>query len=531
MSNHDDNYEVEIPDPEAVANASAEEATLFETEATSAETEVADGAAPDDDTEAPTIQFDDTPECILPMNSEASLVNVSDPRMNRPEKTTAPADLPVNPATMYVFDRVTEDLDDNTFNPDPIWASEIKNALDSVNVFSDLLEKAATRASQWAQRITVDGRHYGPSIPKIAQPRTDNELLSGMAALMKVQALTSTGRRVTWPMWSSGVWLSMRAPILEELVELERRIVESKSILGRTTHGFIFSNQGAYVESLLIDFALNHVFDSSLKNWSVELLRNTLKHDDLQALAIATAATIYPNGFNYAQPCMANPANCNHVARDLINPMKLAWTDLARLSEKQRKFMAVSQTTKRELKEILEYQEEFTALPCAVREYENGAIRLVFRVPTMQEAVTSGMEWITTLEQKTEETFGVTLRGKNRDDYLAQVASSARAVLYASWIKEIQIPDEETEYVQLITDPESIMAALKAWSSNSELTEQLFADVLEFINKSIVTLVGIPNYACPACNKWHYTAQGAISRIVPVDAVSVFFRLQQLLIQ
>lgn len=485
----------------------------------------------DNETESDALRFNDTPAVVLPQESKATIVNYSSPFYNTPEKATYPSDFPVNPATMKSFDTVTAELDDNTFRPDVEWANEINTSLTSVTVFGDQLEAAALREAEWTQRVNHEGRMLGPATPKIATPKGDNELLSGLAALMKVQALTSTGKRVTMPFWASGIWISFRAPTLDSLVELERRIFESKSTLGRTTHGFIFSNQAVYVDALLVDFALAHAFDSSVKGWTPDLLKRVLKQPDLQALATATAITIYPNGFNYAQPCMANPMNCQHVSRDIINPMKLVWTDNSRLSDAQRKFMAVSANTKQELSEIEKYQEGFPTSQYVAKDYKNGALRVVFKMPTLLEHITSGMDWITNIEQRTEEAFGVNLRGKQREDYLTKLTLSSRAVLYAHWVKEIHIPDEETERVQIISNPEDIVSSLVAFSADSDLTDKFYRDVIEYMNDVVITLIGVPNFACPKCNKWHTTPKGPISKIIPVDAVSVFFRLQQLLIE
>ncbi len=485
----------------------------------------------EEDSESPALKFDDTPGVVGEKECKSRIVNYSSPLMNKPEQATYPSDFPVNPATMETFDSVTRDLDNNTFDPDIEWANEINSSLTSVTVFSDQLESASNREAEWTQRVLHEGRPLGVATPKIATPKADNELLTGLAALMKVQALTGTGKRTTVPFWSSGIWISFRAPTLESLVELERRIIESKSTLGRTTHGFIFSNQAVYVDALLVDFALAHAFDSSLKGWTPDLLKSVLKHPDIQNIALAMAITIYPNGFNYAQPCMANPANCQHVSRDIINPMKLMWTDNLRLSDTQRKFMAVSANTKQELSEIQKYQDSFVTSPYVCKSYKDNALRIVFKVPTILEHITSGMDWLTNIEQRTEEAFGVNLRGKAREDYLAKLTTSSRAVLYAHWIKEIHIPDEETERVQVISNHEDLVAALVALSADVELTDQFYNDVIEYMNDVLITLIGVPNFACPSCKKWHVTKDGPISKIIPVDAVSVFFRLQQLRIE
>lgn len=485
----------------------------------------------DSEEESSDLKFNDTPEAILPEESKGKLSNYSSPFYNTPDKASYPSDFPVNQATMDSFNKITDDIDDERFNPSIEWANEINTALTTVNVFGDGLDKASKREADWHQRIAYEGRQFGPATPKIATPKADNELLTGLAALMKVQALTGTGKRVTMPFWASGIWVSFRAPTIDSLVELERRIVESKSILGRTTHGFIFSNQAVYVDALLVDFALAHAFDSSVKGWTPDGLRRIMKQQDIQTLALAMAITIYPNGFNYAQPCMANPTNCQHVVRDMINPMKLLWTDNLRLSDAQRKFMAVSANTKQELAEIEKYQESFTSSVFVCKSYKNNAMRVVFKVPTILEHITGGMEWITNVEQRTEEAFGVNLRGEQRRDYLTKLAASSRAVIYAHWVKEIQVPDEETERTQIISNPEDVVAALIALSADVDLIDQFYNDVSEYINDSVISLIGVPNFACPSCKKWHTTAAGPISKIIPVDAVSVFFRLQQLRIE
>lgn len=408
------------------------------------------------------------------------------------------------------------------------WRDSINIASGVVQVLDDALSSAAARAgAQWRQHGEFEGapiRAFRPAIAKAESGST----ISGERAIQKVTSLLSLGQTLQIPLWHSGFWVTIKAPALAARLELEQRIANMRVSTGRQTRGVIFGNEVVYVVNTLMDFILEHVFDCNITGWNIEMLRQKIKVPDIQLLAWGMACTIYSKGFPFSQPCTADIKQCTYVARSTINISKLLWVDNSQLSQKQLK-----QMSKRNAKitdvQVDGYQEEWTVPSSKVFKL-NDAISIVFEMPSIESHVQSGMDWIDSIERMTEEAFGKNLTGSDRDDYIEQQAAVTRVRKYSHWVKHIVL-SESDDNVVTVDDRETIESICEQLSSDDDLVDAFVKATLGFINDSVVAFTAIPNYACPSCGKWHLTEGSAGKHLLPIDAVGVFFLMQQFKLQ
>lgn len=404
------------------------------------------------------------------------------------------------------------------------WVNTITTSINSLP-FNDGLEALMEREADWQQYIEVEGSKLRAGRPAIAKSTAGNVLI-GQQAISRITALTSAGTLVKIPLWHSGIWVSIKAPQLSAWVELERRIAMEKVLAGRATRGLSFSNDSVFMVAHVVDFILNHVFDATLQNWTTDQLRQVIKTPDLSYLAVGMALTVFPEGHPYSQACMSDVENCQHVVSGMINLAKTMWVDRNSLTELQRKHMAKRDKI-HTLADIEAYQTQWPELKSQSVTL-NDALKVVYKVPSLEEYIQAGTTWINQIEEATELAFGTNLRGQQRENYILEQTTASRVGLYSHWIQRFIITEDDNE--QIVEDRETIEETVSAISSNLDIANKILDGAKKFIGDRTVSCIGIPNYQCPSCNSWHLTEEGPMQAIIPIDAVATFFILQQSLL-
>tara|TARA_B100000929_G_scaffold290991_1_gene287093 strand:+ start:1366 stop:2838 length:1473 start_codon:yes stop_codon:yes gene_type:complete len=393
------------------------------------------------------------------------------------------------------------------------WREALANLLKG-NALSDSVER---EDSAWRQKVDSNGEKLAAGRPRFGN--NGSNVISGERALMKATNALGLGAVVQIPLWHTGIWVSIKPPSEASLLELERRIGNEKISLGRYTSGMIFSNTSVYTVSYVVNFVLNHVYDASVKNITQENLKQLIKVTDIPTLVWGMACAIYPNGYKYARPCTTNPAECQHVVKAELNLTKLFWTDNNALTDWQRRMMS-RRTDKYSEEDLERYEKEhFRGGATTFELQDNFKVRL--QVPTIAQYEASGFAWVDGIVRLLEGSLGVSLKGKERDDYIVDQGRLTALQQYSHWVKEIMVDDDS------IVDQETIESLLGSLSSQEDISKQFFEKVGQFIDGATIALVALPKYDCPACGgEQEADVHGdRHPHLLPIDAVRVFFTL------
>lgn len=471
-------------------------------------------------------EFSDKPKAYS-VGEYNSTVTITDPCFKLEEGDPAPgirisvlySTLKGMADTLSAFDNVPVDFYSKE------WMASVQNAA-GTGIFEDGLDDAMKRDSDWGQFVETEGMRLRAAKPRIAKAPSGTNTLVGQQAIAKITALTSAGTTVQIPLWHSGIWISLKAPPLSAFIELDRRIAMDKTLAGRSTRGLVFSNDSVYMVSHLVDLALQYVFDCNVQNWSPELLRKLILVPDLSFLATGLALTIFPDGHPFSQPCTTDPSKCQHVTKGTVNLAKLMWVDRAKLTDQQRKHM-LKRDLARSPSEIAAYQEQWYETKSQVVAITD-ELKVTFKMPSLDDHIEMGTSWINQIEAATENAFGASLRGEQRETYLINQTQATRIGLYVHWIDKFIIDEGDQQLT--IDDRETIEETSKSLSSSPEVSEKIINGAKTFINDRTMSVVGVPNFECPNCKNWHLTEGSPSKTIIPIDAVSNFFTLQQSLI-
>jgi len=397
------------------------------------------------------------------------------------------------------------------------WVQELD--LGSTNLlrdepFQDTLDQ---EGGDWQQTVDAAGVQLGISRPRFAENGT---VLTGERAVMRMTAALGLGTIHQVPLWHTGIWVSFKAPSEAAILELERRIGNVKTTLGRMTNGLVFSNTSVHLINDLLDFALQHVYDTNAKEMSPQYLESVVLVTDIPLILWGLASAIYPNGYPYSRSCINTEKVCNHVFEALLNLSKLMWTNRAVLSEWQTKRMSQRKTrmTDEDLKRYAEehkYNRERR-----VQITDNIAITLA--VPTIEQYYNSGNAWIANIVKVMEGAFGEEIRGDERDAYITNQGRLTNLRQYGHWVREVHIEEAE-----IGTDRDTIENLMGVLTADEASRSATLAAVSEYINSVTVSVIGLPKHECPVCkaNQVREEEERFSPYVVPVDVAQVFFTL------
>ncbi|QVD49164.1 hypothetical protein LUCX_94 [Xanthomonas phage vB_XciM_LucasX] len=389
------------------------------------------------------------------------------------------------------------------------------------------LAGAVTReTSLWRQGVTTGGE--GTMDLMAGRPRfgeqNQHKALVGDEAVQYMQAMLGTGHVTRVPLWHSGIWINLKAPSEQQLLELERRISNEKISLGRATNGLIFSNTMVFHNSFLFNFALGLVFDCSISAFTTETLKRKILLTDLPTLLWGLLCTIYPNGYKYHRPCVNDPSKCTHVAEAILDIIKLCWTDNTALTEAQRKHMVrkTAKFTDLELSNYVSQHSYNSKATVTVRDVDGIKTTVQLRVPTLADYEQSGFNWVEGIVTGTDMAFGSQLGGEERNDYIMEQASATSLSQYAHWVERVNFNNGLT----WVDDRQTMEKIIGQLTGDTRASESFLEGMRAFINDATISLIAIPSYKCPVCqHDQNDPEEKKHPHLIPIDIGTIFFIL------
>tara|TARA_B100000700_G_scaffold154615_2_gene171605 strand:- start:3480 stop:5084 length:1605 start_codon:yes stop_codon:yes gene_type:complete len=342
--------------------------------------------------------------------------------------------------------------------------------------------------------------------------------LSGDSARLRLRAATGLGSILSIPLWHTGLWVKIKTPSAATLVELERTIAQQKAAIGRSTSGVAFSNSTIFILEPLLNCIFRHVYEHTYKG--EKELRDIVKVTDIPQLVWGFACSIYPDGFPFAQPCVANPRKCTHVDYTTLHVPKLSWLDNTSMSEYQSRLM-VDRDGEVTDETLSEYTRQHKA-PQSRRVSINEDVTIHLSVPTVARHIQSGNSWVDGIIEMTNEAFGQELRGRQRDNYIIEQSQVTQLRRYTHWIEKVEFSDGS-----FVSDADSIDDLVSDLSSDPDIRDLIVENVEWLIKNSVISAVGIPRYDCPECGGVASEDDSVtrLSEIIQLEVLEVFFTL------
>ena len=415
-----------------------------------------------------------------------------------------------------------------------VWLDALKLGLKHLMEGDVFKARLAEEEAEWTNRPTYDGRPLTASRLKGA---TGGGVISGESAILKVKAIMGMGSIIPIPLWHSGFWITLKAPSNASIFELNKRISEEKITLGRMTNGMVFSNTGVYIQSHLVNFILANLYDTNLETKDPQALKELILSTDVPSLIWGILCTMYPDGYELREPCVAQITKCNHVSVGRVNIARLRVVDTNRLTEKQMKHMSRRNSKLTNL-EVDSYRNEFEYGTRNVLVDKERSISLNLKVPTVKEFEENGFTWVDGIANMVDQSFRIPLKGNARDQYITDQGRVSALRQYSHWVGSIILGDGEDASV--IEDHETIDGVLSEWSADMDIRTAVLNGIGEYVEDTTMAIIGFPNTPCPKCGLRHGDSMVAgenkgdvdvlvegedVQEFIPLDLTTTFFTL------
>lgn len=391
------------------------------------------------------------------------------------------------------------------------WIERLNDSKLATN-FNDVLGNTVTReGSDFRQNVSSEKGSLQACGLKLSD-NIDGKLV-GERAVLRVRALMGLGNVVNIPLWHSGFWVTFKTPSEGAQLELHRRLNEEKISLGRKTWGLAFANNSVFFAGWLFEFALNHIYDTTLHPDLAPSIRTRISHLDLPLVIWGLACTIWPNGFPYAKAVLDQSTQQNKVITEKVNVSKLCWTDNSSLTPWQISHMANRFNANVTAADLDRYKSEFTIGKGRVVEFSNN-LSMTLRVPTVDQFLTSGQKWVNGIVTMVDKAFGMQSSDSGRNTYINEHGKATNMRQYAHFVESIEAAGA------IIDDQDTIDNTIDALSADDEIRNKYFKEVIKFIDDSTMSLIAIPVTEGDTA-----TTFPKFPHLIPIDVLSVFFIL------
>lgn len=404
------------------------------------------------------------------------------------------------------------------------WAHVVTEGLTMETESEMFVPSLENKDAEFRQQIVHN------QIPLLAQaPKfkaIENENIKGERAVIRMITHLGLGTLFQVPLWHSGFWVTFKPATESEILELNRLMISDKIQFGRRSYGLAFANTTSYTVDRLTDFALAHVYDTTAKpdDIAIENLRHHISTQDIPSLLWGFLCTMYPRGFRYQRACTTDPSKCNHVAEETLNLTKLQWTNGLALTDWQKTHMSSRQPKSKDLASINRYKEELSNIQktkVGINTETDTAIYFTLKTPTLVQHIEAGHRWIGDIVATVDRALGTDAKDEERNGVITRHGQASAMRQYSHWVDTIEYSSN------VVDDLETIEKLLDQFSADDVVRQSFIQHVIDYINKSMISVIGIPVFNCPKCGS---AQEGSLklpayTNIIPLDVIQVFFDL------
>lgn len=341
--------------------------------------------------------------------------------------------------------------------------------------------------------------------------------VTGERAIERVKSMVGVGTKLSFPLWNSGFWVTIRRPSDPAYMDLVRRVGEAKINLGRDTSGIALSSETVYTDMMVVDLFLDCVVDVSINADNINL-REHIALSDMDTIRHALATVMKRRGFKFARACMADPTKCRHVVTRRANAAKLLHVDWNALDVSHHRHMSHRGGSTMTLESVKTYRQ--TLKVGGEREVVlNEGLVVVLDVPVLQNYFIAGQRWINGIISMVDATFTDKENEAARNTYITENATASILRRHAHWVKAIVVDETRIE------DRDTIDELLETLSIDESSRNQINLAILKYIEDSTVSITGIYSMICPSCQKEMGKEHPRFPKIIPYDMAQAFFIL------
>jgi hypothetical protein len=314
-----------------------------------------------------------------------------------------------------------------------------------------------------------------PSVKKVKKE------VSGKKAKLLIMASKKSVKKVF--LYSSGFYIVLRTPTLDELYILYNKLSEQTSYYGSQFGLMFYMFADFFIREIICEFIEELVVDSNLVNYSRNnnLFKAIVVHD-YNSILLAIGSMIFNQGYPFVHVCL----NCDSSEEEIVDLNLLQQTDYSKLSEEQVGILTKSKVT---ISDLTTYREFFGH----TGKFKLDNFEFLTKVPTIYDFMKYGKIYHDNLVTMISDI-------DNQDAVNSYVAYSFNRI-FAPWISELNVFDTDGEFSFSTKDQDGIISALNMLQSDSDHSNMLKEKMEKFMKMTIVTIIGYRPPSCPKCNE------------------------------
>lgn len=396
-----------------------------------------------------------------------------------------------------------------------LWIQHVINSINHLSRYSVLDRSINTPGAKWLQGVFRNNKLVNIGRPDVKVTDSDNGILTGMQAIMKVRQVMERGDFTTVHLPHSGFWASLQIDGDDLWLDMQSAIHQEKSDLGRSTLGMVFGNLDVIIFKHMSRFLINRIYKTSVGITDPGKLQDLIKAPDIYVLAHAYLAGRFKSGYTLNTSCVARAEAgglCGHTVSERVNLARMLIVDHSRITETQAAHMSTDTghtvTTVSAYQEAFDLKKAFEIMP---------SVFLNMRVPTVADKINEGIAWLEALEASVTDAFKEGSTREERETMIKRKAALSSNRSMAHWIASIEIGG------QVISDRKDIGDALAEFTTDDKITKAISNAVIEFGAQATVALMAIPRWTCPSCGNIQPVRDRYMQAFTPLNVEKVFF--------
>ncbi len=369
---------------------------------------------------------------------------------------------------------------------------------------------------QFDYRLIKDGKVIlGPNV--IGNMPGAGETVSGVSGIVEMLS-TRKGKIRRVPLYNSGFYIDIRAPSPDELNILINRCQLDTNEYGRSYGAHFYLYFDLILKEHFITMIMNMVVNASHKDFKTPgVLMQSIKLQDFNALITSVAALMYPDGYDdFKHICTRphtqdHPNGCDHVETVKIDLTKMIKTNFQALNPNAVQHMVKARNlgTPVTTDEIKAYQ---IALGYDGQTVIYDTWRFTLTTPSLSDYMEAGALFNQDIlnEVQADNTQGI---------YNSIAFREMRP--FIPWIARVDALNDDGTVSKTTLDKTVISFILDQTMLDPKYREGLRSKLLDYINKTQLTHICYPVFACPACGYEPHTKTGFFT----VDPQNSFFTL------
>ena len=349
------------------------------------------------------------------------------------------------------------------------------------------------------------------------------------AALFKLNKAAGIGSYIQIPLYHSGFWITIRPLTNLEIINLALDLSNEITKMSRTTLGTMHTLFNLPFINASMKYISDAIIATTLQIDEEEDIFDYINVNDIYTLLWGVAKSFYPNGHNVTISCKnsgiidetTNLPKCTYKENIHVDLEKLLWIDRSILTSEQIVHMAKRRpksVTKKEVETYLESLPSNEEITFTLQGDDDINITVTLASPNINRYVDMGDFIVSELQEEFNEVIrksNVNLKDEDKIDAIKdKILTTVYLKGYSHIVKHIKIDDA------ILEDNASIAEALEVISSSQKLSEKTKENLKTFLNKSLITTIGVPNFTCPKCG-----GKVGEDTIIPLAVYEYYFLL------